>query len=598
MDSSVLLQLVLFLASAVIVVPLSKKLGLGTVLGFLVAGAIIGPWGLRFVTNVEGILHLSELGVVLLLFIIGLELQPSRLHVLRRPVFLIGGAQVFGTGALLTVAGYMAGLSLTTAIIVGITLSFSSTAFALQLLAERKQLTSHFGRTSFSILLFQDLAAIPLIAAIPVLAGADHMDATESAIAVGKAAAIIVAVVIGGRFLLRPLLRRAAAATSSEIFTATALLIVVGTALLMQQAGLSMALGAFLAGVLLAESEYRHELEADIEPFKGLLLGLFFMSIGMLLDLGLLTQRPVAILAMTLGLIAVKAAVLWAIGRLSGQNASSAANMALTISQGGEFAFVVFSVAVGANVMEKPLVDLLVVVVSLSLAATPLLLYLNDRIFHWGQRAPEPERAFDSIDARDNRVIIAGFGRVGQMVGRILTTQKIAFTTLEANWEQVEFVRRFGSKVYFGDATRLDVLRSAGAAHAEIIVLAIGNIETSVKTAELVRKHFPHLKIYARARNRLHVYRLMDLGIEHVIRETFLSSLELAEDCLEGLGLSPTQARDTVTKFRAHDETVLRQQQLVHNDEEQLIATAKRAAQQLEELFVEDVSIDRRQVND
>jgi monovalent cation:proton antiporter-2 (CPA2) family protein len=589
MDSSVLLQVILFLASAVIVVPLSKRLGLGAVLGFLVAGVLIGPWGFRLVNETDSILHLSELGVVLLLFIIGLELQPDRLMALRRPIFLHGGAQVLGTAVLITLIGRFFGLSWTVAIIIGVVLSFSSTAFALQMLAERKQLTTHYGRTSFAVLLFQDLAAIPLLAIVPML-GTGEMDDSFNYVAMLKAVGVITLLVIAGRFLLRPLLRRIAEAASNEIFTATALLIVVGTAFLMQQVGLSMALGAFLAGVLLADSEYRHELEADIEPFKGLLLGLFFIGVGMSVDLGLIASRPLLIVGLTLGLLAVKSLVLLGIGRLAGHDRSSAINMALVISQGGEFAFVVFGVATGAGVMDKALVDVLVVVVSLSMAITPLSLFLNDRLFRFADKA-EPQRAFDPIDAQDNRVIIAGFGRVGQMVGRLMRVRKIPFTTLEANWEQVDFVRRFGNKIYFGDASRLEVLRAAGAERAEMLVLAIGNIETSMKIAEMVTKNFPNLKIYARARNRLHVFRLMDLGIKHVFRETFGSSLSLAEDCLLGLGVQQQNVRDTIAKFRRHDEELLRKQYMVHHDEEQLIATSKEAAKQLEELFEEDVNV-------
>ncbi len=590
MNASILFEIVLFLAAAVIIVPLSKRLGLGNVLGFLVAGVAIGPWGFKFVHDVDNIRHLSELGVVLLLFIIGLELQPSRLWALRRPVFLLGGAQVLGTGTLLLLAGLAFGLSFTAALIMGIVLSFSSTAFALQLLAERKQLTTHFGRTSFAVLLFQDLAAIPLLAVVPLLTHATSMHGSASIMAVLKAVAVIVGLIVGGRFLLRPLLRFAASTVSQEILTAAALLIVMGTALLLQQVGLSMALGAFLAGVMLADSEYRHELEADIEPFKGLLLGLFFIGVGMSLDLGLIASKPLAIVGLTLGLMTVKSLVLWGIGRLSGQDHAAAVNLALTISQGGEFAFVLFGVAGGVGVMEKSLVDTLVVVVSLSLVATPLLIFLNDRVFHVGQKPTTP-REFDRIETRENRVIIAGFGRFGQMVARTLTMRKISFTTLESSFEQVDFVRRFGGKVYFGDASRLELLRAAKADHAEVFVLAIDDVVASVKTAEIVRQHFPHLKIYARARNRPHVYRLMDLGITHIVRETFASSLEMADDVLQELGFSAPQAHATVTRFRAHDEAVLKKQYLVRHDEQQLIATAKQAAAQLEQLFEEDTSV-------
>ena len=590
MDSSILFEMVLFLASAVIIVPLSKRLGLGNVLGFLVAGVLIGPWGLRLIRDVDSIRHLSELGVVLLLFLIGLELQPSRLWALRRPVFLLGSAQVLGTGALLALGGVAYGLSPTAAVIMGVVLSFSSTAFALQLLAERKQLTTHFGRTSFAILLFQDLAAIPLLAIVPLLAGDASMDSGDGVTAVVKAAAVIAALIVGGRFLLRPLLRFAASTLSREILTAAALLIVMGTALVLQLVGLSMALGAFIAGVMLADSEYRHELEADIEPFKGLLLGLFFISVGMSLDLGLIGNQPLVIVGLTLALIAVKALVLYVVGRLGKHDNASAVNMALTISQGGEFAFVLFGVAAGAGVMEKSLVDILVVVVSLSLVMTPLLIALNDRVFHFGHKTA-PVREFDRIEPRENRVIIAGFGRFGQMVARTLRLRKIPFTTLEASFEQVDFVRRFGNKVYFGDASRLDLLQAAKTQDAEVFVLAIDDVVASVKTAEIVRKHFPHLKIYARARNRPHVYALMDLGIEHIFRETFASSLEMADDVLQELGFSERQAHETVTRFREHDEAVLKRQYLVHDDEEQLIATAKQAAAQLQALFEEDTSV-------
>lgn len=590
MDSSILFQVILFLASAVIIVPLSKRLGLGTVLGFLVAGVIIGPWGLRLVRESDNVLHLSELGVVLLLFVIGLELQPSRLWALRRPVFLLGGAQVLGTGGLLTLGGYALGLPLTTAIITGLVLSFSSTAFALQLLAERKQLTTHYGRTSFAILLFQDLAAIPLLAIVPLLAGGADMSRTDGIAAAIKAVAVVATVIVGGRFLLRPLLRFAASTVSQEIFTAAALLIVMGTALLMQQVGLSMALGAFLAGVLLAESEYRHELEADIEPFKGLLLGLFFIGVGMSLDLGLIAHQSLAILGLTLGLIAVKALVLWTTGRLSGHSQAAAVNMALVISQGGEFAFVLFAAAAGAGVMEQALADLLIVVVSLSLAATPVLIFLNDRVFRIGH-ASAPEREFDRIEARENRVIIAGFGRFGQMVARTLRMRKIPFTALESSFEQVDFVRRFGNKIYFGDASRLDLLRAANADKAEVFVLAIDDVVASVKTAEIVKLHFPHLKIYARARNRPHVYRLMDIGVDKIFRETFASSLEMAREVLLELGLPAPQATETVTRFRRHDEELIKKQHLVHHDEEQLIASSKQAAAELERLFEQDASV-------
>jgi len=578
-------EALVFLAAAVIAVPLSRRLGVGAVLGYLAAGLLIGPSVFGFVSDVGNILHFAELGVVLLLFVIGLELQPTRLWALRRSVFGLGGIQVLATALLLALAGIGFGLTPVTAIVAGTALSLSSTAFALQLLAEKNQLTTHHGRASFAILLFQDLAAIPLLAILPLLgAGAAS---GWNAVTGMKAAAAIVIVVGGGRWLLRPFLRFAASAANREVFLAAALLVVVGTALLMQQAGLSMALGSFLAGVLLADSEYRHELEADIEPFKGLLLGLFFIAVGMSANLGLVVRAPLTVLGLVVGLVAIKAAVLYAVARFSGQSRGAAFNLALYISQGGEFAFVLFGVAASVQIMDRALADLLVVVVSASMAVTPLLVMLNDKVFRIGCRTGTP-REFDTIEARDHRVIIAGFGRVGQVVARVLRTQKIPFTALEANFEQVDFVRKFGSKIYFGDASRLDLLQAAGADKAEIFVLAIDDVEASLKTAQMVKTHYPHLTIYARARNRMHAYQLMDLGVPHIMRETFLSSLELARDVLLGLGQKAAEADTTAQRFRQHDEALLQQQQAFHHDEARLIASSRQARDELERLFEQD----------
>ena len=588
MSMSLVHEVVVFLAAAVITVPLFRKLGMGTVLGFLIAGVLIGPWLLGIISDVDNILHFAEFGVVLLLFVIGLELRPLRLWELRRPIFGLGGAQVAVTGLVLTAAGMALGLSIMTAIVVGLVLSLSSTAFALQILAEKKQLTTHYGRASFAILLFQDLAAIPLLALIPLFS-AGGLDQTWNPLSAIKAVAIVVSVIVGGRWLLRPFLRLAASATSHEVFVAAALLVVVGTALLMQVAGLSMALGSFLAGVLLADSEYRHELEADIEPFKGLLLGLFFISVGMSMNLGLVIQRPYIVLGLVAGLMAIKALLLYGLGRLAKQSHGSAVNLALFISQGGEFAFVLFPAAAGVQVLDKPLADLLIVVVSLSMAVTPLLLTLNERIFKIGHGTDET-REFDNIEAHEHRVIIAGFGRFGQMIARTLRMKKIPFTVLESSFEQVDFVRKFGNKIHFGDASRLDLLRAARADLAEIFVLAIDDMEASVRTAEMVKKHYPHLKIYARARNRVHAYRLMDVGVDKQIRETLLSSIELARDVLMALGHTQNEANDAIRRFRQHDEALLERQHKIQDDEAQLIAAARAGAEELERLFEEDAA--------
>ncbi|HEY7759657.1 MAG TPA: monovalent cation:proton antiporter-2 (CPA2) family protein [Burkholderiales bacterium] len=583
---SLLAESAIFLAAAVVAVPLFRRLKLGAVLGYLAAGVIIGPWGLRLVAEVDNILHFAELGVVLLLFIIGLELQPSRLWVLRKSVFGLGGAQVLATGVVLGVAGLALGLPWPSALVMGLALAMSSTAFVLQVLAERNQLTTRHGRSTFAILLFQDLSVIPLLALVPLLgtAGAHRGDPWLSA---ALALAVIAAVVAGGRLLLRPVLHLIAQSRIQEIFTAAALLVVIGVSLLMSGVGLSMSLGAFLAGVLLADSEYRHELEANIQPFKGLLLGLFFISVGMSVDLGLIASRPALIVGAFLGLMALKAAVLWALARAAGHGEESARNLAIALCQGGEFAFVLFNLAAGHAVMERALVDLLIVVVSLSMAATPLALAGNDLLSRRLARA-RPQRPFDTFEQEAPRVIIAGFGRVGQIVGRILKLKRIAFTALDISPEQVQTVRRFGNKVHYGDASRLDLLTAAGASGAKLFVLAIDDVEASIRTARTVRRHFPDLTVYARARNRFHAHRLMDLGVELIERETFLGSLDLARQVLEAVGMAGWEAQQIVARFQAHDEQTLRRQHAVYHDETQLIQSARQAAEELQGLFESD----------
>ncbi|AUX45271.1 potassium transporter [Sorangium cellulosum] len=580
-----------FLGAAVVAVPLFKRIGLGAVLGYLVAGALLGPFGFEIFTDVENILHFSELGVVLLLFLIGLELQPSRLWVLRRAVFGLGGAQVAVTGGLIALIGVALGLRVDTAAIVGVGLSLSSTAFVLQILAEKGQMQSQHGRSAFAILLFQDLAVIPLLAVLPLLGPGSGEAAEGSALLSSlQAVAVVLGVVAGGRYLVRPVFRAIAAAHAHEIFTAAALLVVLGTALLMVFVGLSMSLGAFMAGVLLADSEYRHELEADIEPFKGLLMGLFFIAVGMSANIGLVVERPGLVLGLVLGMMALKAAVLLGLGKASGHAPGSARDLALALPQGGEFAFVLFGLAAGQGLMDRFLSDLLVVVVTLSMALTPLVIALGDAIVR-RRRKSGPEREFDAIEDDDPRVIIAGFGRFGQIVSRVLRTRKIPFTALEASATQVDFVRKFGNKIYYGDASRLDLLRAARADKARVFVLAIDDMEASVKTADVVKRHFPNLEIYARARNRQHAYQLMDIGVKVLERETFLSSLEVAARVLEGLGMREPDARATIEKFRAHDERTLLRGHAVHNDEAKLVQAAKQAALELEGLFEADESV-------
>ena len=585
---SLLSETAIFLAAAVVLVLIFKRLRLGAVLGYLSAGLIIGPWGLRFITEVESILGFAELGVVLLLFVIGLELQPSRLWVLRKSVFGLGGLQVSITTLAFAVIALAFGSPWQAALIIGVALSMNSTAFVLQLLAERKQLASRHGRSAFAISLFQDMSVIPMLAIIPLLVAGEGAHAINPWLGALKAAAVIAAVIVGGRYLLRPVLKAVAGSGIQEIFTAAALLVVLGVAVLMESVGLSMTLGAFLAGVLLADSEYRHEIEASIEPFKGLLLGLFFIAVGMSANLGLFLSHPWQVVGAALGLMVVKAAILYPIGKLSGDGPEGSRSLAVLLCHAGEFAFVLFHVALTSKVMTSETVDFLIVAVTLSMALTPLLFLLNENVIAPRLR-PKVEPRFDAIpDTEEPRVVIAGFGRVGQIVGRVLNARRVPFTALDISADHVDTVRRFGRLAYFGDASKLELLRAAKLDQAEIFVLAIDDVEASIRSVEMVRKHFPHVRIIARARDRFHAHNLMELGVKLITRETFLSSLSMAQETLEGIGFSEVDARDTVARFRRHDEEVLLRQFAVRQDEAQLIQTSKEAIVELASLFEHD----------
>ena len=577
----------IFLAAAVVAVTLFRRLGLGSVLGYLAAGALIGPSGLGLVREVNETLHFAEFGVVLLLFVIGLELQPSRLWKMRSAVFGLGSAQVGVSALLVGGAAVALGLSPAAAVAIGVGLAMSSTAFATQRLGEKNELGTSHGRTAFAILLFQDVAAIPALALIPLLGVASTPATRSPLLQVGLIAAVIAALVVGGRLLLRPAFRVVAGAQSHELSTASALLVVVGTSIIMHAVGLSMALGAFIAGVLLADSEYRHELEANIEPFKGLLLGLFFMAVGMSANLRVLTSRPLVVIGLAVALVAVKALVLAALGRLAGLSARARVSLGAAISQGGEFAFVIFSVAETAHVLGRSTVELLVVVVTLSMVLTPLLFALRDEVFRRLDAGGE-KRAFDAIDDDGSRVIIAGFGRFGQIVGRVLRLKRIAFTALDASPTHVDFLRRFGNKIYYGDASRVDLLRAAGAERATVFVLAIDDFEASMRALETVRENFPKLRVVARARNRQHAYALMGAGVETVIRETFAGSLDAARATLEELGVSHADARATVKRFGTYDEAMVRKTYVHRDDEKALIESAKKYSAELESILQQD----------
>ena len=588
-DHSFLQYAVVLLLAAVIAVPLAKRWQLGAVLGYLAAGALIGPSGIRLIGNTEEISQISELGVVLMLFVIGLELSPQRLWVMRRTVFGIGSLQLVVTALVIGGIAAALGLGWKPALIVGLGLALSSTAIDLQILSERKEIASAHGRLGFAILLFQDVAAIPILALIPVL-GVTREVTTPGAEVLSALRIIltIAAVVVGGRYLLRPMFRAAARVGTPEVFTSMALLVVMGTAWLMELAGISMSLGAFLAGVLFADSEYRHEIEAQIEPFRGLLLGLFFMSVGMSLNVDLVMRQPQLVGALLAALIVIKAIVLYSIARGAARedNAQSIALAAL-LAQGGEFAFVVFTLAAGNGLIAPEQRDLLILVITLSMAATPLLVRVRAELVPAG-KPKKPSREFDRIDAPAPRVVIAGFGRVGQIVARVLNAHHITFTALERDAEQVDFVRHFGNTVFYGDATHLDLLRAAQTDRAEIFVIATEDPDANIRTARLLKRHFPHLKVFARARNRQHVFKLMDLNVDEIVRDTFFSSLEIARNVLEALGYDPETADEHLRRFREHDERVLANQYPVYDDEAALLQTAKEARADLQRLFEVD----------
>src|SRR6266849_2545868 len=568
-------QAAVFLLTAVLLVPLFQRLKLGAVLGYLGAGMLIGPWVLGMIGDVESTLQFAEFGVVLLLFLVGLELQPSRLWVLRRPVFGLGGAQVLATGAVLAALALAFGFSWQAALVAGFGLAMSSTALVLASLAERKQLATRHGREAFAVLLFQDVSVIPLLALLPLLSDSGT-HAAGGWMAAVKGLAVIAVVIISSRIVVRPVLKGVASYGGREVFTAAALLLVVGAALIMEKIGLSPSLGAFLAGVLLADSEFRHELEADIEPFKGLLLGLFFIAVGMSANLGLVC-----------GLMLVKLALMYAIARIGGAPNDSAQRLAVSVSQGGEFAFILFVAAGSLGIFEAGTAQLLVVVVTVSMLLAPLVFEAHERaLAHWTERHATPE--FDAITGPGNPVIIAGYGRVGQIISRVLRMCGVPFTALEVSYQQVDFVRRYGSKVYYGDASRLELLEAAKTGEAKLFVLAVDDVEASVKTAAVVRKHFPQVPILARARNRVHLFRLRDLGVKLVWRETFPTSLDMARHALLSLGFGIAASERAVSLFKQHDEQRLEAQYAVQHDEAQLIQTSKEAAAQLQELFEAD----------
>lgn len=555
----------IFLGAAVVAVPLFKRLGLGSILGYLVAGAVIGPVGLAVIDDTDNVMHFAEFGVVLLLFVIGLELKPSRLWALKRDIFGLGLLQVLVTGGLLAAVGiHFVDVGLNKALAVGFALALSSTAFGVQILRERGDLNAPYGTRAFSILLFQDLAIVPLLALVPLLAvggqGAGGVGAAPDWRASLEAVGVVVALVLAGKFLLNPVFRVIAATRSDEISVAAALLIVIGAALLMHMVGMSMALGAFIAGVMLAESEYRHQLEADIEPFRGLLLGLFFIAVGMSVDWRLVLVNWDAVLGGAVGLMAVKAGVLFALARLFGSGPKDSARIAVTLPQGGEFGFVLFSVAAGHAILSPVEANLMTALVTVSMALTPLVGIAGDRLMgrlfssnEWGEMP-------DAAEADRNRVIVVGYGRVGQVVARIFKLLGIEVTAIDGDPRRIEAAKRFGHKVYFGDATRTDVLAAAGAGEADMIFVTIDNREACLTAIREIRKRFPGITIMARAHDRIHAMRMLDSDADYFVRDTFESSIILAAEGLRRLGQQDETIEHVVEEFRRADADLLNRQ--------------------------------------
>jgi monovalent cation:proton antiporter-2 (CPA2) family protein len=576
---------VILLTAAILAVPLAKRLGFGSVLGYLGAGLVIGPAGLGLVSDVESIAQVSEFGVVMLLFLIGLELRPARVWTMRGSVFGLGAAQVVLTTLIMAGVSHLAGLPWPTAVVLGFAFSMSSTAIVLPMLAERDLLTSHAGRDGFAVLLFQDLAVIPAVALIPLLQGGMGMTGNIW-LPIGKAVAALFLVFVGGRYLIRPIFRLVDSAKTPEIFTATALAVVTGTAGLVNTAGLSMSLGAFMAGVLLSGSEYRHQIRADIEPFEGLLLGIFFISVGMAANLGLLGSEAGVILSAVAGLLFIKIVLGFVLARLFKQGVRDAMRFAVALCQAGEFGFVLFGVAMTNGILDAAQSERAMLVVTLSMIAAPLLFWASEQ---WivpllSRTTPRP---FDALPS-GTPVIICGFGRVGQIVGRILRMREIPFTALDKNAEQIDQVRRFGSQAFYGDATRLDLLRAAGAAEAKLVVVALDDVGESLTVVDLVKRHFPAAKVLARARNRRHAHLLMDRGVEEIVRETFHSSLILSERTMIALGVDPKEAERTAEIFAERDEKLLLESHGYYDDEKQLIQSTQQIAEELHGLLEAD----------
>lgn len=598
---NLLIEAFIFLAAGVIAVPIASRLGLGSVLGYLIAGALIGPFALQLINDPETIMHFAEFGVVMMLFLIGLELQPEILWRMRKTILGLGGLQVALTTAAIAGIVVALGLPWQTALAIGLILSLSSTAIALQILGEKKLMKTEAGKASFAVLLFQDIAVIPIIAILPLLAisvsqagGAAHDSHNliahlaawqQTLIVLG----VIAAIIFCGRYLTRPLFRFIAESGLREIFTATALLLVVGIALLMNLVGLSPALGAFIAGVVLANNEYRHELETDIDPFKALLLGLFFISVGAGIDFSLIVSKPVLIGALVLGLIAVKFAILWFLARSFGLLGGDKYWLTFALAQGGEFGFVLLSLSSQTQVIAKDTVGILTAVIALTMVLTPIMIVLNEKYVQpLFDQDDKDEAATDMTEKQENQVIIAGFGRFGQIVGRLLIGNQCSITVLDHSARHISRVREYGFKLFYGDASRADLLKTAGAKQAKLLVIAIDDRQKTLEIVQLAQRHFPNLKILARAFDVVHYHELQDLGVDYIEREMFMGSLNMGIRALQELGMPADVAKRKAEVFAKYDEETTRSLSEHREDHKRFVSESRLAQNEMMRLLQED----------
>ncbi|MES2983989.1 MAG: monovalent cation:proton antiporter-2 (CPA2) family protein [Pseudomonadota bacterium] len=600
MDSNYLFTTFIFLIAACMVVPLASRFRLGSVLGYLAAGVLIGPFGIALIDNAQQVMHFAEFGVVMMLFMIGLELEPAMLWKLRRAIVGLGGLQVVVTSAAFTAIGVGLGFDWRVSLAVGMALSLSSTALVLQMLQEKGLMQTNAGEASFAVLLMQDIAVIGILIIMPLLAAAGA-PAPETGHLLGALpgwlhalaiAGVIAVIIAAGRYFSRHLFYIMAKTNLREVFTATSLALIVGITLLMQAIGVSPALGAFIAGVVLANSEYKHTIESDIEPFKGLLLGLFFISVGMGMNFALLAAQPLTLLGAVAVLIAVKMVVLYGLGRLFDLHGAQKLLFTFALAQGGEFAFVLFQFASSMHVIGGEQAAFMTLVVALSMAATPFLMLFNDRFIQPCFMSMLPMRVYDTIPDTGSSVIIAGYGRFGQVVGRFLTGQGVHITVLEKDPDQIELLRKFGSRGYFGDASRLDLLVSAGAARAKLLVVAVDDADKCLEIVRMAKREFPNLRVLARARNRRHAYELHKAGVDYFRRELLDSSLTMAQEAMKMLGADPREVRIRARRFLKHDISTLHKSFEFFEKEPELIDFARQASQELERILQEDVRLD------